>query len=93
VTGQHPAVLRFPFRYRSRSSRPASAAQTPFNRIDSMRYRSLGTSGLEVSVVGLGCNNFGRRLDVNGTRAVIDAAIDEGITLFDTAETYGGRGA
>ena len=58
-----------------------------------MRYRSLGTSGLEVSVVGLGCNNFGRRLDVNGTRAVIDAAIDEGITLFDTAETYGGRGA
>src|ERR1700744_5842970 len=58
-----------------------------------MRYRSLGSSGLEVSVVGLGCNNFGRRLDVEGTRAVIDAAIDVGITLFDTAESYGGHGA
>jgi aryl-alcohol dehydrogenase-like predicted oxidoreductase len=58
-----------------------------------MRYRSLGTSGLLVSVVGLGCNNFGRRLDLNQTRAVIDAAIDVGITLFDTADIYGGRGA
>ena len=58
-----------------------------------MRYRSLGSSGLLVSVVGLGCNNFGRRLDVNGTRAVVDAAIDAGITLFDTADTYGGHGA
>jgi aryl-alcohol dehydrogenase-like predicted oxidoreductase len=46
-----------------------------------------------VSAVGLGCNNFGRRLDVNGTRAVIDAALDAGITLFDTADSYGGRGA
>ncbi len=58
-----------------------------------MRYRSLGSSGLQVSAVGLGCNNFGTRLDVNGTRAVIDAAIDAGITLFDTADIYGGRGA
>ena len=58
-----------------------------------MRYRTLGSSGLMVSVVGLGCNNFGRRLDGNGTRAVIDAAIDAGITLFDTADVYGGRGA
>jgi aryl-alcohol dehydrogenase-like predicted oxidoreductase len=58
-----------------------------------MRYRTLGSSGLLVSVVGLGCNNFGRRLDVNGTRAVIDAAIDAGITLFDTADIYGGKGA
>lgn len=58
-----------------------------------MRYRSLGTSGLLVSVVGLGCNNFGRRLDLNGTRAVVDAAIDAGITLFDTADIYGGNGA
>jgi aryl-alcohol dehydrogenase-like predicted oxidoreductase len=57
-----------------------------------MRYRPLGNSGLLVSVVGLGCNNFGRRLDVEQTRAVVDAAIDEGITLLDTAETYGGRG-
>jgi aryl-alcohol dehydrogenase-like predicted oxidoreductase len=57
-----------------------------------MRYRSLGNSGLEVSVVGLGCNNFGRRLDVEATRVVVDAAIEVGITLLDTAETYGGRG-
>jgi aryl-alcohol dehydrogenase-like predicted oxidoreductase len=58
-----------------------------------MRYRSLGESGLVISVVGLGCNNFGRRLDLDGTRAVVDAAIESGITLFDTADTYGGEGA
>ena len=46
-----------------------------------------------MSVVGLGCNNFGGRLDVTRTRAVVDAAIDEGITLLDTAESYGGQGA
>src|SRR5207302_2414549 len=57
-----------------------------------MRYRPLGQSGLLVSVVGLGCNNFGGRLDVDGTRAVVDAAIDAGITLFDTSDTYGGGG-
>ena len=45
-----------------------------------------------MSVVGLGCNNFGGRLDVDGTRAVVDAAIDAGITLFDTSDTYGGGG-
>jgi aryl-alcohol dehydrogenase-like predicted oxidoreductase len=55
-----------------------------------MRYRHLGNSGLLVSVVGLGCNNFGSRLDVEGTRRVVDAAIDAGITLFDTADIYGG---
>ena len=58
-----------------------------------MRYQTLGNSGLLVSVVGLGCNNFGGRLDVARTRAVVDAAIDEGITLLDTAESYGGNGA
>ncbi|HEX9032076.1 MAG TPA: aldo/keto reductase [Streptosporangiaceae bacterium] len=57
-----------------------------------MRYRALGSSGLVVSVVGLGCNNFGGRLDLAGTRAVVDAAIDAGITLLDTADTYGGGG-
>jgi aryl-alcohol dehydrogenase-like predicted oxidoreductase len=57
-----------------------------------MHYRALGNSGLMVSVVGLGCNNFGRRLDVSQTRAVVDAAIDAGITLLDTAESYGGHG-
>ncbi len=57
-----------------------------------MRYGPLGQSGLLVSVVGLGCNNFGSRLDVDRTRAVVDAAIEAGITLFDTSETYGGGG-
>jgi aryl-alcohol dehydrogenase-like predicted oxidoreductase len=51
--------------------------------------RPLGDSGLEVSVVGLGCNNFGRRIDVDATRAVVDAALEEGVTFFDTANTYG----
>ncbi len=58
-----------------------------------MRYRSLGDCGLMVSVTGLGCNNFGRRVDLEGTRAVVDAAIDVGITMFDTADIYGGGGA
>jgi aryl-alcohol dehydrogenase-like predicted oxidoreductase len=57
-----------------------------------MRYRPLGNSGLVVSVAGLGCNNFGRTLDLDGTRAVVDAALDEGITMLDTAESYGGGG-
>jgi len=57
-----------------------------------MRYRPLGRSGLTVSVVGLGCNNFGGRLDLDATRSVLDAAIDAGITLFDTADIYGGQG-
>ncbi len=57
-----------------------------------MRYRTLGDSGLLVSVVGLGCNNFGGRIDVQQTRAVVDAAIDVGITLFDTSDTYGKDG-
>jgi aryl-alcohol dehydrogenase-like predicted oxidoreductase len=54
-----------------------------------MSYRRLGSSGLVVSVVGLGCNNFGRKLDADGTRTVVDAAFDAGITLFDTADIYG----
>jgi aryl-alcohol dehydrogenase-like predicted oxidoreductase len=51
--------------------------------------RSLGVLGPEVSVVGLGCNNFGRRVDLGGTRAVVDEALEQGITLLDTANTYG----
>src|SRR5947208_1887800 len=51
--------------------------------------RSLGVLGPEVSVVGLGCNNFGRRVDLEGTREVVDVALEEGITFFDTANTYG----
>jgi aryl-alcohol dehydrogenase-like predicted oxidoreductase len=53
-----------------------------------MDTRTLGS--LTVSVVGLGCNNFGGRIDEAAARAVVDAAIDEGITLFDTADIYGG---
>ena len=55
-----------------------------------MGYCRLGSSGLMVSVVGLGCNNFGRRMDAAATEAVVDAALGEGITLFDTADAYGG---
>ena len=44
-------------------------------------------------MIGLGCNNFGRRVDLDGTRAVVDAALAEGVTFFDTADIYGGRGA
>jgi aryl-alcohol dehydrogenase-like predicted oxidoreductase len=54
-----------------------------------MRFRRLGESGLTVSVVGLGCNNFGRRIDLDRTREVVRAALDAGITLFDTADIYG----
>ena len=57
-----------------------------------MRYRTLGDSGLLVSVVGLGCNNFGGRLDAAQANAVVSAAIDEGITLLDTSDTYGKDG-
>jgi aryl-alcohol dehydrogenase-like predicted oxidoreductase len=54
-----------------------------------MRTRKLGDGGPDVSVVGLGCNNFGGRVDVAGTRAVVDAALDAGVTLLDTADSYG----
>jgi len=57
-----------------------------------MRTRRLGSEGPEVSVVGLGCNNFGMRVDLEGTRAVVDAAVGAGVTLFDTADIYGGKG-
>jgi aryl-alcohol dehydrogenase-like predicted oxidoreductase len=58
-----------------------------------VEYRNLGKSGLKVSAVGLGCNNFGMRIDAEAARAVVARALDEGITLFDTADIYGGRGA
>ncbi|RTL48766.1 MAG: aldo/keto reductase [Rhodocyclaceae bacterium] len=57
-----------------------------------MQQRPLGKSDITVSVVGLGCNNFGGRLDLEASRPVIHAALDAGITLFDTADTYGNRG-
>jgi aryl-alcohol dehydrogenase-like predicted oxidoreductase len=57
-----------------------------------MQMRVLGHSGLRVSAVGLGCNNFGARLDQTATDAVVRRALDQGITLFDTADVYGNRG-
>jgi aryl-alcohol dehydrogenase-like predicted oxidoreductase len=54
-----------------------------------MEFRRLGNSGLVVSVVGLGTNNFGMKLDLDESRAVTHAALDEGITLFDTSDSYG----
>ena len=57
-----------------------------------MELRNLGQSGLRVSTIGLGCNNFGGRIGLEETRAVIHKAIDLGITLLDTSDTYGERG-
>jgi aryl-alcohol dehydrogenase-like predicted oxidoreductase len=57
-----------------------------------MEYRNLGRSGLQVSIVGLGCNNFGMRVDLEGTRAIVAKCLEVGINLFDTADIYGGAG-
>lgn len=55
-----------------------------------MQFRQLGRSGLKVSVAGLGCNNFGRRCNPDDTAAVVHAALEAGVTLFDTADFYSG---
>lgn len=55
-----------------------------------MEYRQLGNSGLQVSAIGLGTNNFGRRMDLDQTRVVINHALDVGINMIDTANSYGG---
>ena len=57
-----------------------------------MRFKTLGNSGLKVSVVGLGCNNFGMKIDQAATDTVVHKALDLGITLFDTADVYGNKG-
>jgi len=57
-----------------------------------MEKRRLGQSNLEISAVGVGCNNFGGRTDFEGTRAVVHRALDLGVTLFDTADVYGNKG-
>lgn len=57
-----------------------------------MEIRNLGASGLRVSAVGLGCNNFGQRIDLEASRKVIHRALDRGITLFDTADIYSNMG-
>ena len=58
-----------------------------------MEYRTLGKSGLRVSLVGLGCNNFGGRIDYAASQPVVHKALDLGITLFDTADIYGSASA
>jgi aryl-alcohol dehydrogenase-like predicted oxidoreductase len=57
-----------------------------------MEYRKLANTGLKVSLVGIGCNNFGRRCDAFATAAVVDAAIDTGVNFFDSADIYGPNG-
>jgi len=57
-----------------------------------MKRRNLGKSGLQVSLVGLGCNNFGGRIDLETSRKVVHKALDLGITLLDTADYYGNLG-
>ena len=56
-----------------------------------MQYRKLGNSGLDISTVGIGTNNFGRRMDLNATQKIIHKAIDLGINFFDTSNTYGNQ--
>src|SRR5688500_10504732 len=77
-------------------SRPPSTRRRalfpPPDRLRTVEHRTVGTPDLVVSVVGLGCNNFGGRLDFDQTRAVVEAALDAGITFFDTADVYGNRG-
>ena len=57
-----------------------------------MELRNLGSTGVSVSIVGLGCNNFAGRIDFEATQHVIHRALDLGVTLFDTADSYGNRG-
>ena len=70
----------------------ASARPRPVTSVQGMELVQLGDSGLRASRIGLGCNNFGGRVDLEGTRRVVDAALDVGVTFFDTAEIYGNGG-
>jgi aryl-alcohol dehydrogenase-like predicted oxidoreductase len=67
--------------------RDARRNWTRKNRI--MEYKNLGNSGLQVSALGLGCNNIGRQVDQAGTQAIVDMCLDHGMTFFDTADVYG----
>src|SRR3979490_396540 len=69
-----------------------SRPERPISQDRSMQIRNLGGSGLRFSAVGLGCNNFGQRCDLEASRKVIHKAIDLGVTLFDTADIYAGMG-
>ena len=57
-----------------------------------MEYRNLGKAGVKVSAIGVGCNQFGRKVDAAGTKAIVQRALDEGINFFDTADVYGDPG-
>ncbi|MBI4769938.1 MAG: aldo/keto reductase [Chloroflexi bacterium] len=57
-----------------------------------MEYRTLGRAGVKVSVVGVGCNRFGSKVDLEGTKATVQRALDLGINFFDTADVYGNKG-
>src|SRR5215510_7584564 len=57
-----------------------------------MEYRNLGKVGVKVSAIGIGCNQFGGKVDRDGTKAVVHHALDLGINFFDTADVYGNRG-
>src|SRR5712691_459026 len=81
--------------FRRRTARRSWAAmRLAFSdwRIADMLQREFAQTGLRVSAVGLGCNNFGIRLDAAATQKVVHAALDAGVTLFDTADIYGNRG-
>src|SRR5436305_8920241 len=84
----HPTAPCGPHGCASQCASPLSPSPTG----RSMQIRNLGGSGLRVSAVGLGCNNFGQRTDLETSRKVIHRAIDLGITLFDTADMYAGMG-
>ena len=71
------------------AAKPYSVAATDTPGRDRVEQRHLGKSGLKVSAVGLGCNNFGGRTDFAATKAVVHKALDLGITFFDEADTYG----
>src|SRR3972149_5535559 len=66
------------------------ARPTRFEGRTTMEYRNIGRSGLQVSAGGLGCNNFGMRIDKEQSAAVVNRALELGVTLFDTADIYGG---
>lgn len=54
-----------------------------------MHYRHLGSAGVKVSVIGVGCNRIGRTVDLDGAKGIVKRALDEGINFFDTADVYG----
>src|SRR5439155_13489080 len=89
VRGRVPGGVRRRRHHRHRHAQALARLPPRGEETLSMRERRVGNSGLHVSVVGLGCNNFGWRLDAEQTRRVVHAALEAGVTLFDTAESYG----